>query len=203
MTQPVGDLAAAINQATNLAYDPATIRKGVVSSIDTPTISLGITLSGDSTVITGVNYVASYHPTIGDTVLVCKQGNTIVVIDKIADTYVTAADGYNYHTHLDNIEVNNTTVSVSDAGLYFVSATHTGSRNTHAYDGSKTVSGIGLDSGLNYNAVATGNTGAPTNMLFIGLNGVSSSSITITVARLNDIDTGVQYIISQEFNPII
>lgn len=85
-TDAIRELATAIAKQAVLDFDPATIRKGTIASIDTagspPT--LGITISGDTTVITGVRYIDSYVPVVGDIVLVIKQGTDLTVLGQIA-----------------------------------------------------------------------------------------------------------------------
>lgn len=70
-----------------LAFDPATVRKGTVVSFDstgTPP-TLGITLSGDLTItVSGVRFIESYSPTVGDTVLILKQGTDVLVLGPVA-----------------------------------------------------------------------------------------------------------------------
>lgn len=80
-------LATQIAQMTKLGYDPATIRKGVISAVsDTttpPTVSLN--LSGDSeTLVTQVRTLNNYTPLVGQTVLIAKQGADIFILGSIA-----------------------------------------------------------------------------------------------------------------------
>lgn len=82
----IRDLATAIAKQTMLDFDPATVRKGTVSSIAStaspPTLS--VTISGDTTVIDGVRYLDSYAPVAGDTILIIKQGTDLVALGQIA-----------------------------------------------------------------------------------------------------------------------
>ena len=81
-------LAAALT-APQLAFDPTTIRKAVVTAIDAggattpPTVS--VYLSGDtSATVAGVRLSNDYSPVIGDTVIVLKQGAEFFVLTSIA-----------------------------------------------------------------------------------------------------------------------
>ncbi|MEV5596015.1 hypothetical protein [Streptomyces sp. NPDC052496] len=99
-TQAIRDLATEIAKQTLLDFDPATIRKGTVSSIADTAVppTLGIQISGDTTEIPGIRYIDSYVPVIGDTVLVIKQGTDLVALGEIAgqfsaSTWTTATLG--------------------------------------------------------------------------------------------------------------
>lgn len=85
----IRDLAAQL-AAPALSFDPATIRKGVVTGVavgnasTAPTIS--VTISGDTTtVIDGVRLAADYSPIIGDTTMLFKQGANLFAAFKIAE----------------------------------------------------------------------------------------------------------------------
>lgn len=83
----IRDLAMEI-QKPEFPFDPATFRKGVIASISStatpPTVS--VTLSGDTTEISGVRFIDSYGPTVGQTVLIGKQGADIWIIGHIAES---------------------------------------------------------------------------------------------------------------------
>jgi hypothetical protein len=86
-TSDLRDLAVEI-QKPEFPFDPATFRKGVITSIS-PTASpptVGVALSGDTTEIVGVRFIDSYGPTVGQTVLIGKQGADIWVIGHIAES---------------------------------------------------------------------------------------------------------------------
>lgn len=58
----------------------------------------GLRISGDTTEIPGIRYIASYAPVVGDTVLVIKQGTDLVALGEIAgqfsdSTWTTATLG--------------------------------------------------------------------------------------------------------------
>jgi len=99
-TVPVGDPATPDADAelrtlvqeliaqSQLGFDPATMRKGIITVINpfvsgTPTVDL--TLSGDDTVtVPAVRFLDSYSPVVGDNVILMKQGADIVVLGRIA-----------------------------------------------------------------------------------------------------------------------
>lgn len=61
------------------------LRQAVVASHTAgPPASVGITLGGSSTVVTGVRYLASYTPADGDTVWVLRNGGDLLVLGKLA-----------------------------------------------------------------------------------------------------------------------
>lgn len=85
----VRELATQIT-ASQLSFDPSTIRKAVVTGIDLggastpPTVTVNI--SGDTSVpIVGVRLSDDYSPQIGDTVLILKQGSEVFCLTHIAD----------------------------------------------------------------------------------------------------------------------
>lgn len=97
--QPVGedtairDLVQEIVKQTSLGFDPATIRKGTITALvngTPPTLTLNV--SGDTTVtVSGVRWLDSYSPVVGDTVLLMKQGADVLAIGRIAaNTTATA-----------------------------------------------------------------------------------------------------------------
>lgn len=93
-TDAIRELAAEIAKQAVLDFDPATIRKGVITAIaDTsapPTISVQI--SGDTTTtIDGIRYVDSYAPAVGDTALIIKQGTDLVALGRIAAAFSATA----------------------------------------------------------------------------------------------------------------
>ncbi|AZM51754.1 hypothetical protein DMA15_03475 [Streptomyces sp. WAC 01529] len=85
----IRELATEIAKQTLLAFDPATLRKGTVSSIASTSAppTLGVQISGDTTEIPGIRYVDSYAPVVGDTVLVIKQGTDLVALGEIAGQF--------------------------------------------------------------------------------------------------------------------
>lgn len=90
----IRELAAEIAKQAVLDFDPATIRKGVITAIaDTsapPTISVQI--SGDTTTtIDGIRYITSYAPVVGDTALIIKQGTDLVALGNIAAAFSATA----------------------------------------------------------------------------------------------------------------
>lgn len=93
-TDAIRELATQIAKQAVLDFDPATIRKGVITAIaDTaapPTLSVQI--SGDATTtIDGVRYIDSYAPVVGDTALIIKQGTDLVALGQIAAAFSASA----------------------------------------------------------------------------------------------------------------
>lgn len=93
-TDAIRELATEIAKQAVLDFDPATIRKGVITAIaDTsapPTISVQI--SGDTTTtIDGIRYITSYAPVVGDTALIIKQGTDLVALGNIAAAFSASA----------------------------------------------------------------------------------------------------------------
>lgn len=85
------DLATQLGQDP-LSFDPSTIRKGVVTAVNTggspPTLT--VNLSGDTTTaIPDLRYLEPYVPAVDDTVLMIKQGTSLVVLNKISESYTT------------------------------------------------------------------------------------------------------------------
>lgn len=81
------ELAAMISKMGKLDFDPMTVRKGVVASVndfaDPPTVSINI--SGDTnTLVSQVRTLNNYTPVVGQTVLVAKQGTEIFLLGSIA-----------------------------------------------------------------------------------------------------------------------
>ncbi|WP_158708810.1 hypothetical protein [Streptomyces sp. NRRL S-920] len=111
----IRELAAEIAKQTLLAFDPATLRKGTVSSIASAAAppTLGVQISGDTTEIPGVRYIDSYAPEVGDTVLIIKQGTDLVALGEIAGqfsesgwTTVPLAAGFTHNGNSNgNVEV--------------------------------------------------------------------------------------------------
>lgn len=107
LTEQIRALAAKIAEQAILDFDPATIRKGVVASVQTasapPTVT--ITISGDTTTeIPGVRFYEHYPPAVGDTVHLLKQGTDLVAIGKISEqhsetewTTVTLQGGFSHN----------------------------------------------------------------------------------------------------------
>ncbi len=81
------ELAAMISKMGKLGFDPMTVRKGVVASVndfaDPPTVSINI--SGDTnTLVSQVRTLNNYTPLVGQTVLIGKQGTEIFLLGSIA-----------------------------------------------------------------------------------------------------------------------
>lgn len=88
----IRELAAQITQMSKLGFDPLTIRKGIVASVNDatspPTVSINI--SGDtSTLVAQVRTLNNYTPLVGQTVLVAKQGTEIFLLGSIASVNPT------------------------------------------------------------------------------------------------------------------
>lgn len=120
-------LATEIAKQAVLDFDPATLRKGTVASIQTASVppTVTITISGDTTVeIPGVRYYEHYPPAVGDTVHLIKQGTDLVAVGKIAEQYsetgfvdVTLSAGF---THNGNSNGNLKIRRVWDHGVWRV-----------------------------------------------------------------------------------
>lgn len=85
--QQLRDLATQIAQQSKLGFDPTTIRKGIIASVNDfaspPTVSLN--LSGDTdTLVAQVRTLNNYTPLVGQTVLIAKQGTEIFILGSIA-----------------------------------------------------------------------------------------------------------------------
>lgn len=81
-------LAEELHKSGQLGYDPTTIVKGTVTAFDfngiPPTLSINI--GGDtSTEISDIRLLNNYSPEVGHTVLIAKQGPSIVVLGHITD----------------------------------------------------------------------------------------------------------------------
>lgn len=113
--QAIRELATEIAKQAVLDFDPATIRKGTVSSIASTAVppTLGVQISGDTTEIPGIRYIDSYAPEVGDTVLIIKQGTDLVALGEIAGqfsesafTTVTLAAGFTHNGNANgNVEI--------------------------------------------------------------------------------------------------
>lgn len=82
-------LAEQINNAGSLGFTPGTFTKAVVQGIDegssTVAPSISVYLSGDSTtLVSGVRFLSTYSPTVGDTVLLIKLGSELVALAQYA-----------------------------------------------------------------------------------------------------------------------
>lgn len=76
-------------KADPLSFDPATIRKAVVTAVSLATSppTVTIQLSGDTTAsIADVRVMRSYTPAVNDTALVFKQGNELLAFGAVAAT---------------------------------------------------------------------------------------------------------------------
>ena len=70
-------LTTIVNQNVRFA-----LRQGTVVSLQSG--SLTITLSGGSNSISGVKYLASYSPTIGDVIFVMVNNKDLIILGKLA-----------------------------------------------------------------------------------------------------------------------
>lgn len=247
MRDQINQLAGTIKKLSEQQKQTASWAKGVVASINTSNATLGVTLSGSGVTVTGVRYVQNYNPVVGDPVLVAKQRNSYTVFDRLttvantdpttkanaaqtsANTAQTSANNAQTsannaqstantantnannalsqaHTHADNIQVNWTTITPTAQAIT-----------------QKTVTGLGLDSGVNYVAVASANTTVPGPSdntfdggpgpgrdIAVGTGGPvgdppmpSNTTLYLYIYRDNATDTVVTYIVSQTNNPII
>jgi hypothetical protein len=87
LTSQIRDLATTISQQSILAFDPATVIKGQVTAIDTTDVppTLSVQVNGDTTTtITGVVYLDSYAPVVGDTCLIVKQDANLFALGQLA-----------------------------------------------------------------------------------------------------------------------
>lgn len=99
--QTTRDMADQLTQPA-LTFDPATLRKGIVQSIETGTVT--ITLSGNSTLIPNVSYSYAYGPRVGDIVNIIQQGPNLLILDSIGNGATdwqtpTAASGSGWSLH--------------------------------------------------------------------------------------------------------
>ena len=107
-TESIRALAAEIAKATMMSFDPCTIKKGTVVSLQStgtpPTLT--ITLSGSATEIPGVRYIDSYAPVAGDTVDVLWQNSAVLVLGQVAANFAestwTTAPLVNGNSHNGN-----------------------------------------------------------------------------------------------------
>lgn len=110
-TEAIRALASEIAKQTMLDFDPATLRKGTVASIEStgtpPTVT--VTLSGSATTIPGVRYLDSYSPVAGDTVHLLKQTSDVLILGQVNNTPPNPAangwqtsGGVSYRKVLDN-----------------------------------------------------------------------------------------------------
>lgn len=120
-------LAAEIAKQAILEFDPATVRKGNVESLQTGSAppTLTVTISGDTTTqIAGVRYYEHYPPQVGDTVHLLKQGTDLVAIGKIAEQFsetgFTDVPLANGNTHNGNGNGNLKVRRVWDNGVWRV-----------------------------------------------------------------------------------
>jgi hypothetical protein len=63
---------------------PAMVRWGQVTATATAPNSLSVKLDGSSTATPGLRYLASYTPTVGDTVVAVQNGPDVLVLGKLA-----------------------------------------------------------------------------------------------------------------------
>lgn len=125
-TEAIRALASEIAKQTMLDFDPATLRKGTVASIEStgtpPTVT--VTLSGSTTTIPGVRYLDSYAPVVGDTVVFLKQTSDVLIIGQIAANFAesvwTTVPLINGNTHNGNGEGNFLIRRVWDHGAWRV-----------------------------------------------------------------------------------
>lgn len=86
--EEIRSLAQALLSSGELGFDPVTLVKGIIDTVDTvgspPTVTVKI--GGDTTTsVPAVRVLNNYSPVVGHTVLVAKQGADIVVLGHIAD----------------------------------------------------------------------------------------------------------------------
>jgi hypothetical protein len=104
--EQIRQLATEIAKQTLMSFDPCTLRKGIVVSVqDTaapPTLT--VTISGDTLEIPGVVYYEHYDPKVSDVVHLIKQGTDLAAIGKVAEqhtetdfTDVTLAAGFTHN----------------------------------------------------------------------------------------------------------
>lgn len=80
-----------------LSFEPATIRKAIVTAISAATTppTISVQMSGDTTTtVSGVRIEEDYSPRVGHTVLIFKQGNDIFAFGHIADLAGAASGGW-------------------------------------------------------------------------------------------------------------
>lgn len=122
----IRELAAEIAKQTLMTFDPCTLRKGVVASVQNtaspPTLT--VTISGDTLEIPGVVYYEHYDPQVSDVVHLIKQGTDLAAIGKVAEqhtetafTDVTLSAGF---THNGNSNGNLKIRRVWDHGVWRV-----------------------------------------------------------------------------------
>lgn len=59
------------------------IRYGVVSAVTTGPSRVSVKVSGATTAVTGVRYLASYTPTLNDVVVCLLNDNDLIVLGKL------------------------------------------------------------------------------------------------------------------------
>ncbi|MGW2206748.1 hypothetical protein [Streptomyces sp. NPDC001774] len=98
-------LASEIYRIASPAADFATLRKAVVTSVDTASTPpvLGVQVSGDTNSVQGVRFMDNWTPRVGATVVLIKQGSDICAWGHVADQAgsghwqnVTLASGFSH-----------------------------------------------------------------------------------------------------------
>ena len=76
------DIKDLVDALQSVAPDPAVkLRQGVIQSVQTSSVTL--TIGGSATAVSGVKYLSSYSPTVGDTVWLATDGRDWLVIGKL------------------------------------------------------------------------------------------------------------------------
>lgn len=93
LNNQIRELAAEIAKQTMMSFDPCTLRKGTVVSVQStaspPTLT--VTISGDTLEIPGVVYYEHYSPAVSDVVHLIKQGTDLAAIGKVAEQHTETA----------------------------------------------------------------------------------------------------------------
>lgn len=82
------DLAKEIAKSGQLGYDPTTLVKGTIVTIDHASAppNVAVQLSGEtSTTVASVRLLNNYSPVVGHTVIVARQGADVMVLGHVAD----------------------------------------------------------------------------------------------------------------------
>ena len=60
------------------------VRYGVISAVTVSPNRVSVKVSGASTAVTGIRYLASYSPTVNDVVVCLLNDNDLIVLGKLA-----------------------------------------------------------------------------------------------------------------------
>lgn len=107
---------AAELQKNPLSFDPAVIRKGVVTAVDLASSPPVVTvlLSGDTTTpIAGVKVFRAYTPVVGDTTLLLRQGKDLLALGTVAASPYGTTDYVEYGRTTSQSIANNTVVKAA------------------------------------------------------------------------------------------